>query len=165
MTDKTTLYLLCGLPASGKTSLCKLRQGRVITADIIRKGIVGNLGDSAHDQFVWDIACRAAGYFLQFSDVYYDATNSTRLRRQPFIEKAKTLEKDVVCVWVNTSLDVCIKQNQKRASSSLETPLPNWVIENVASVFEPPSIDEGFLKIEKWLPSSSGFSGEFVYTT
>lgn len=164
MTEKTTLYLLCGLPAAGKSTLCKVRQGRVITADIIRKGIVGNLGDSAHDQFVWETALNATEYFLQFSDVYYDATNSTRVRRQPFIEKAKELGKDVVCVWVTTPVDLCILQNQKRAKSTTNE-LPDWVIEKVASIFEPPTLDEGFVKIEKWLPATGGMRGEFIYKT
>lgn len=164
MTKKTTLYILCGLPAAGKSTLCQLRQGRVITADIIRKGIVGSLGDSDHDEFVWETALNAAEYFLQFGDVYYDATNSTRARRKPFVDKAKELGKDVVCVWVATPLEVCIKQNQRRAKSNPDSP-PDWVIEKVAGVFEPPALDEGFAKIEKWLPAPSGMRAQFIYKT
>lgn len=161
----TRLYLVCGLPASGKSSLCKLRQGRIITADIIRLGVVGNTGDSMHDNFVWDIALNAVDYFLQFSDVYYDATNSTIKRRAPFIEVAKRQKKEIVCVWVNTPKDLCIKQNQKR-TKALNYPasaLPDWVIENVSKIFEPPTLAEGYEWIEEWTPNSCGYMGRFTY--
>lgn len=166
---KTKLYLLCGLPASGKSSLCKIRQGRIITADIIRQGIVGNKGDSSHDQFVWDMALRAVEYFLQLNDVYYDATNSTRARRAPFTKLAKKLDTEIVCVWVNTPYELCIKQNHRRNLLARKTclavgaPLPDWVITKVAGIFEPPSFSEGFSKIEEWISSPNGFRGEFYY--
>lgn len=152
------LYLLCGLPAAGKSSLCRLRQGRIITSDIIRLGVVGNLGDSCHDEFVWDIALKATEYFLQFEDVYFDATNTTKKRRAPFIELAKKMGKEVVCLWVKTPKEICFKQNEKRGST-----VPNWVIENLEVIFEEPNLNEGYSWIEKWLPTKGGFRGKFIY--
>lgn len=154
----TRLYLLCGLPAAGKSSLCRLRQGRIITSDIIRLGVLGNTGDSSHDEFVWNLALKAAEYFLEFSDVYYDATNTSQKRRAPFVSLAHKLGKEVVCIWVSTPKKQCLRQNQKRLSA-----LPDWVIENVAKDFESPSLEEGFAWIESWVASENGFKGHFSY--
>lgn len=154
----TRLYLLCGLPASGKSSLCRLRQGRIITADTIRLGVVGNLGDSKHDEFVWEIALKATEYFLPQQDVYYDATNSSKKRRAPFIRLAKEMGKEVVCLWVATPKKSCLQQNAQRGNN-----LPAWVIENVANSFEEPSFNEGFTWIERWITTPGGFIGQHIY--
>ena len=164
MTKKTTLYILCGLPAAGKSTLCQLRQGRVITADIIRKGIVGSLGDSDHDEFVWETALNAAEYFLQLATFTTMQQTPQERGESRLWTRLRSLGKDVVCVWVATPLEVCIKQNQRRAKSNPDSP-PDWVIEKVAGVFEPPTLDEGFAKIEKWLPAPSGMRAQFIYKT
>ncbi len=83
---------------------------------------------------------------------YIDATNLTRRDRRPFIEIAQKHGCDIEALYFDVPLEVCKARNAARARL-----VPEHVMDKMAAKLVPPSVEEGFSRIEvvRYLPGKS----------
>ena len=131
MDKKPNLYLMVGLPRSGKSTITNTMGYPIVNPDSIRLALHGQafIGDA--EPMVWVIAkYMVKSLFLAgHSDVILDATNITKARRDEW--KSKKWNRQFVVV--DTPKDVCLE----RANEAL---IP--IIERMANEFEPVSDEE-----------------------
>ena len=103
------LYILTGLPGSGKSTWAKenLPNAVVVCKDTIREEICGDVNDQSKNKEVFNIArTRTKKLLEEGKDVITDATHLTRKQRANVAALAPA-ETAVGIVWMNTSLKTC----------------------------------------------------------
>ena len=147
------LIILIGLPGSGKSTVAaRLLQAnlqrRVISTDAIRSHL---FGDEAR-QGSWLKVWREVGQQFQQAvkqqmltgqalEAIYDATNAVRRDRRRAIALARICGfTDIIGVWLNTPLDVCLHRNRQR-----DRQVPDAVILRMHRCLTgaPPSVSDG----------------------
>lgn len=129
-----TLYVMCGIPGSGKSTLSK------------------QIADKYN---ATRLSLDEMGYVRQFKLIPYiisgleneesvvvDSLYTKLQWRTELLDAVKNIECKRILVYLNTSLDVCIQRNRGR-----ETPLPDFVVEHQFERFEKPTHDEGWDEI------------------
>ncbi len=145
------LFMLIGLPRSGKTTWAKTKQeisgGVIVSADTLRWLVYGQRFWGEGEPFVWSIRGIVLKMLLeQGVNIIIDETNSKKERREPIIQMAKTYDYNVFGVTVNTALEECIKRAEKEGDSVI-IPIIRRIYEQFEK--EPPSLEEGFDRISK----------------
>jgi len=142
------VYMLIGLPRSGKTTWAKRYQKRegtpIVSADDIRHLVYGQRFWGEGEQLMWAIRSVILKSLLQQDiDVIIDETNTKRERRKPIIDLAKEYGHDVYGIVITTTDKECIKRAEQEGDKKI---IP--IIERMAAQYaeEPPSHEEG-LKI------------------
>lgn len=134
------LYILIGLPGSGKSTYAKRHtECTVINPDRIRKELYGSEECQEDGRRVFGIAFyRLRKAISENKDVIFDATNITRWSRKQFFK----FNAEVIAVFFNTDKEECKKRNAARSRI-----VPEQVIDNMASRLEIPLLEEGFSEI------------------
>ncbi|MBW4582981.1 MAG: AAA family ATPase [Tildeniella nuda ZEHNDER 1965/U140] len=146
------LVILIGLPGSGKSSLATMllqacSQRHLVSTDAIRSRLFGDEAAQGHWLKVWREVGRQFQQIAQqrtmrqASEAIYDATNAVRRDRCRAIALARAYGfTDIVSVWVNTPLEVCLQRNQQR-----DRQVPDAVILRMhrCLVGAPPSVNDG----------------------
>jgi len=158
MDNKQTLYVMVGLPGSGKTKaaydllnngLCDV----VISSDALRKELLGDENDQTNNQLVFEeYYNRMVKALINGKTVVVDATNITKkARRGVFdkLEKLKLKNLDVCAYVINTPLEVVYEQNKKR-----ERVVPEEVIQKFLLSYQHPQFFEGFTHIKFLYPQT-----------
>ena len=138
------VYILVGLPASGKSTKAKELPGVVLSSDSIRAELYGSEEEQGNPKEVFDALYQRMEMLL-FRDlsVVVDATNINRWERSRAIELAKKWNaRNIVCINIDTPLEECKKRNQTR-----ERKVPEFVYDKMLQKYESPSYDEGFTMI------------------
>lgn len=145
---KHTVYIMCGIPGSGKSSFANKYAGaksKIVSRDRIRFELVKpdepyfSKEKQVFNQFVEEINCAlGCGY-----DVYADATHISIASRNKLIRQLGRCE--LVCVWLDVPLQMCIERNEQRKGTRSFVP-PN-VITDMYEKFQKPELYEGFSKI------------------
>lgn len=148
----TKLFLMIGLPGSGKSSLAaSLQQTQpgliLISTDAIRARLFGDEAIQGN----WGLIQRELYHQLkqavhtiqqgQATAVIYDATNVRRRYRRQVIALCRILGfTHLTALWVDTPLSLCLKRNQQR-----QRQVPQVAIERMNRQFlgAPPSLEEG----------------------
>lgn len=81
---------------------------------------------------------------LRNKSIILDATNTSKLYREPYINLAKQYSYRVCAIIFNTPLDLCLERNKARAKGKKITKAK---ILQIHKYFEKPSMDEGFNEI------------------
>lgn len=122
----TRLILLIGLPGSGKSTVAaKLLQARsqmrLISTDAIRSHLFGDDAMQGHWLQVWREVCKQFQQAVQqiadghASEAIYDATNAVRRDRRRAIALARAYGfTNIIGIWLNTPLEVCLQRNRQR---------------------------------------------------
>lgn len=145
----STLFLLCGLPGSGKTTLAKqLEQERSalrLTPDEWMARIVGDGYDEAKRVAVeavqWEIAARVLKLGV---DVVLDWGFWSKAERDDYRERAQVLGAKVQVKFLEVSLDVL----RQRLADRVTNPSPDMFpvdeaqLDLWSSWFEPPTPEE-----------------------
>lgn len=142
------LYLLVGLPGSGKSSFAKIRKdsGVIISSDEIREELFGDARIQDNSGQVFELMRKRAHDALEKgSDVYWDATNMTRKARLSAIS-CKTPETKVNAYVIWNTLDRCIELDSLR-----DRTVGKDVIMRMAKNFQFPFYDEGIQNIQIFL--------------
>lgn len=135
------LYMMIGLPGSGKSYHASTMEASVVSSDAIRAELFGDVNDQDHNNEVFnEVHRRIDNYLKQGVDTVYDATNLSRKRRRAFL---KTLPKDTetYAIVMCTEYDLCLKNNR-----NWDRFVPEEVIKRMYKHITIPTyaIDEGF---------------------
>jgi predicted kinase len=148
---KPRIILAVGLPGSGKSTYLANLGAHAISSDAIRL----QLADDEGDQTIHARVFATMRYLLKQRIelgrpvTYVDATNLTRRDRRPFIRLAQKHGCDIEALFFDIPLEVCRARNSSRSRL-----VPDQVLDRMAAKLAPPSIEEGFSRIEvvQYLP-------------
>ncbi len=141
-----TYYFMVGIPGSGKSTYAESLGCKVVCPDTIREIKLVESKD-AFAIASWEIisGLKAGG------DVVFDATNTIQTHRFERINVPKPYADKIICIWMDTPLEICIARHLERMKRGIRTTLPISVIERMARQLadNPPDISEGFNEIKR----------------
>lgn len=133
------LYIFCGIPASGKTTmatqLAKEQDAKLYSYDVIRR----DLKLSSFDDICSLIYQRIKTDLSNGLNVVYDAPNHRLKYRQNVINTISNIPCKKICVVLLTPFEECLKRNANR-----EARLPDFVLYDLYNKFELPTLNEGW---------------------
>ena len=147
------IYLMCGVPGSGKSTCLKNieleKNSIIISRDKIRYSIVKPEEDyfSHEDEVLkkfWEEINNALSAGL---NVYIDQTSLTPKARKWLLQHIEGYNNAYI-IWLDEELETCLERNELRAGTRAY--VPRSVICRMFAQFIPPSIDEGFDAIFKY---------------
>lgn len=143
MTNKPKLYILIGIPGSGKSTYAKTLDAKIASSDDIRQLIYGDESCQDDPKKVFNLMLAKTSYYLASGDdVVYDATNVSKWSRRKPISCAKKYNADCIAIYINTPLEVCKFMNNKRSRV-----VPDFILERMYKKLQKPDYSEGFDKI------------------
>lgn len=157
MRYENKLIVLCGIPASGKTTYAHNTEESedniiVVSRDKIRLEMLSENGGyfdkekQVYKRYVYEIS----EYLSQGKTVIADATQVTVKSRKKLFKSLKNIDKELfdniekVAVNFNADIDDCIKRNREREGLHK---VPSKVIINFSNIYVPASLSEGFDRI------------------
>ena len=149
MSNKNVLIVMCGLPASGKSTYTEwLTESGVfcgVCPDKIRGELYGDENIQGDGKQVFAIAHhRIKDLGQSRNNVVFDATNIDRNRRMKLIKEMRPYFDIIICKWFSTPASICYERNFYR-----ERQVPSTVIKNMADRFRTPTLEEGFDLVEE----------------
>lgn len=147
--SKNVLIVMCGLPASGKSTYSQwLEESGVfkrVCPDLIRKELYGDESVQCDGARVFKIAhCRIRDYGCLSENVVFDATSIDRKTRINLVESMRGYFDIIICKYFSTPLSICKTRNEQR-----ERQVPYEVLESMSRRFRAPTLDEGFDIVEE----------------
>lgn len=130
----TTLYLFCGSPGSGKTTLSK-QMAEQYNAERISF-------DERHYIRHTDMIPPIIEALIDGKNVVADSVFSHVKQRTAILDAMKDIPCRKVLVYMTTPLDECLRRNANRKNR-----LPDFVVESFYNSFEPPTLAEGWDEI------------------
>ena len=147
--SKNVLIVMCGLPASGKSTYSQwLAESGIfqrVCPDLIRKELYGDENIQGDGKRVFETAYHdIKEYACLGENVVFDATNINAKRRKELVKEMRPYFDVIICKWFSTPLLTCKLRNAKR-----ERQVPYEVIERMWENFQRPTLDEGFDIVEE----------------
>lgn len=141
-TDSPTMYVLCGIPGSGKTTLGKTlseQYGIVLhTYDDLpnanRKAYIESVRELFHNGIVNDLS--------NGRSVICDRAYTTVEGRKRLLDAAAKVQCRKVIIVFSTPFTECIARNMSR-----ERRLPNFIVSELHRKYEEPTLKEGWDEI------------------
>ena len=159
------IYLLVGIPASGKTTATEdlVKQGAVVlSSDKIREELFGDediqfeeewLKEQGYDGIdnslkkqifangiIFDMVYKRLDSLLEEGkDVILDSTNVTKRNRRNCFDLVTATPDEVNALVIATPFDVCVERNEARSRT-----VPYNAMQRIANSYEEPTYDEGF---------------------
>lgn len=159
---RKNLYLLCGVPGSGKSTFAKnfLETHDPYTTqwtsrDLIRFGMI-NLTDNyfEHEDEVWDLFIKSIKADIKSpitENIIVDATHLNERARNKVLDKLDLGNVDVIPVNFIVPLEVCLERNLQREGLAV---VPESAIKNMYKSFRPATADEKHEYKEIWVIKS-----------
>lgn len=151
--DELNAYILCGTPASGKSTWTKNviagnKDVVVICPDTIRGELSGNEADQSVSGRAFQLARERMEEALKNGkSVIIDATNMYRKTRKDWIDIAKKYSAKAIAVVFEVTEQTAIERNAKRASEGGRN-VPTHVIQAMLAKYQTPSQGEGFDEVK-----------------
>jgi len=166
---KPILFMLVGLPGSGKSTYAKMLQITsrnrgpnpvIVSTDEIRGELLGNDEDQSGNEMVFETAYdRICHNLLEGLDVIFDATNINKKRRIFFLKKIGKIPCSRVCHVVMTPFEECLRRNAAR-----ERQVPEEVLKRMYMNWNPPHKHEGFDEVTFYYSELGDSNIEEKYT-
>lgn len=143
--NKVKFVMLCGLPASGKSTYCEQykynKDWVVLSSDAIRAELLGDESDQSKNEEVFKILhSRVKENLRNGKNVVYDATNLSRKNRVHFIsDELKGIYCEKICVLFATPFELCCARNYAR-----DRQVPESAMVRTYKNFQTPTIYEGW---------------------
>lgn len=126
-----TLYVMCGIPGSGKSTLSK------------QIAVEHNLVRFSLDEMRYVRQHKLIPHILDAlqkgKSVVADSLYTKRKWRIELLESVKNIGCKCILLYMSTPFNECISRNNKR-----ENVLPNFMIESIYNSMEIPTLDEGW---------------------
>lgn len=146
---KSKLYLMCGIPGSGKSTYLKTRFSQppvVVSRDEIRFKIVREDEEYfSHEKEVYNEFINQIVENLKFyNEVFVDATHLNEGSRTKLLRSLGGNLKDVEVnvIWIKVPLKTALQQNENRKGTRAY--VPESVIRRMNSQMTIPTKEEGF---------------------
>lgn len=146
--NKPTLWVMCGLSGSGKstvaTQIAENNENAVIvSSDAIREELTGNYENQEHNEEVFKIFHdRIRKNLENKNNVVADATNLTMKSRRAILMKVNGLDINKTCLIIPKPFEQCKEDNLHR-----KHPVPDDVLDKQIKRFQIPFYEEGFNEI------------------
>ena len=144
-----TLYLLVGLPGSGKSTYAttlssKLKNSTLRSNDNLRTELLGDIENQEHNAEIGDL-CQSLVIADLYAgkDVIFDATNLYRKHRKEFLQKLSLIQCKKICIYLKAPVETCWTRTIKRGRE-----VPYDTILRMHDRMRVPSEDEGWDSIE-----------------
>lgn len=162
------LILMCGIPASGKSTTAEIlsvcmNNAPIVSMDDIREMLFGTRKCQKQGDMVYTLAVnKIIRLFRECDIIIFDATNrSTKARKKVIQDIQACIDCQVYCIFVNTPLDIALDRNTNRDES---IQVPPAVIHRMYNTLQPPTNDEYFYeKIFEITPETLDIYHEIVY--
>lgn len=146
---KNVLIVLCGLPASGKSTYAEMlaESGQFcrVCPDLIRKELYGDENIQGNGKKVFEIAFNAIQRLgKQNFNAVFDATNINADRRKKLVEEMRPYFDILILKWFSTPMEKCVERNIHR-----ERQVPLEVLVRMWDNFQEPTKEEGWDYIEE----------------
>ena len=164
----STLYVMVGIPASGKTSVCKELEKKgvkIFSTDAIRHELFGDEALQYTEEWLIEHAYNGADEHLEKSDfaslevfriqyerinaelkighdVVADAVNNSVKVRKKMLSNCSKYADKIVANVMATPYELCLERNSKR-----DRTVPPYIMKLLADDYEEPTLDEGFDEI------------------
>lgn len=141
---ETTLFVLCGLPASGKTTWANYVVANnpdtvIVSSNDIRKELLGDETNQEYQGKIFDVVHdRIKEAIRDGKNVIVDATGINRYERRQSLHAGEDATTKI-CVQFETPMDICKERNANR-----ERVVPDFVFTKMSRKFVQPSNYEGF---------------------
>ena len=147
--SKNVLIVMCGLPASGKSTYSEWLEDsgvfKRVCPDLIRKAFYGDENIQGDGKRVFETAYHdIKEYACLGENVVFDATNIDRKTRKNLVKEMRPYFDVIICKWFSTPFATCVARNEER-----ERQVPFDVMKRMALYFQPPTLDEGFDLVEE----------------
>lgn len=129
-----TIYVMCGTPGSGKTTLSKQLAEE--------KKLVRFSYDEMHCFDLRGLMKPVVGALLGGKNAIVDNVNNRIKGREMLLNYVKDIPCKKILVFMNTPLDECKKRNANRQNR-----LPDYFIEGIHNALQIPTLDEGWDEI------------------
>lgn len=141
-----TVYLLVGIPASGKSTWTKMNaeklNAHVLSSDDLREVLYGDVNNQDNNTDLFQFIYKQAKLMLDLGlNVIIDSTNTSRKRRISFNREFKNYTRKAI--YFNSSANACIIRDRYR-----ERKVGSEVITRMYKNLQVPTYSEGWDSIE-----------------
>ena len=146
--SEPTFIMLCGLPASGKSTYARSldKYYTIHSSDDLRVEMFGDVNENSkesNDKLFIELHSRIKRDLKNGKNVIYDATNINRKRRIAFLSELKNIPCYKSCILIASPYYICLQNNRNRKKK-----VPENVIKRMYMNFQPPHISEGWDDID-----------------
>ena len=144
----TTLYVLIGLPGSGKSTWAQANAARlgavVVGSDEVRREFQASGQNPLNGDAVFaEVEHRARALLHTNQSVILDATHFLRKYRTYTLYLAGDTHARRVAIWFDVPLDICLQRNAQRSNLTFgDEQVPEDVVRGMADLLQPPGQDE-----------------------
>lgn len=129
-----TLYVMCGIPGSGKSTKSK----QLAEEYNLTRFSFDEMGCYTTRQFLRPVVAA----LQNGKDVIIDSTHLKTKSRKVIFQTIGDISCRKICVFMNTPFDECLRRNANR-----DARVPDIAMETLNNSIEPPTLDEGWDEI------------------
>lgn len=157
---KPTLYVMIGIPGSGKSTfsrnvLCKMHNATHVSRDEIRGRFAKDYSEEFvkdNESLVYKEYIDSIGVGLLVGDVIADATQYTAKSRKNLLKNLSLNNVDVVYIVMNTPLKVCKERNSSRKGREYVTEDKiDFFFNHLELPYELSDFEKGYVKQIWWI--------------